>query len=121
MAIHKIIFHATSDQHAFALKHRLELSGIKLRSWVGQVQPDHNGTTPTLVQPDSQGLIIEVPDAMAPAARMVLRELLVNNRQGILSVTICGETRETEQITDNWWQHMFSFSPMTAERTATAV
>ncbi len=117
MAIHKIIFNATSDQHALTLQHRLGLSGIRLRSWVGRVQPDHDGATPLLTQPDCQGLIIEVPDTMAPAARKILLELLVNNRQGIHSVTICGETRETEQVTDNWWRHMFSFSPMTADKT----
>jgi hypothetical protein len=54
---------------------------------------------------------MEVPAAMVPAARMVLRELFANNRYGIHSVTIDGQTQTSDELTDNWWNDRFQFAP----------
>jgi hypothetical protein len=111
MKMRRVTFNVKSEQTAQTIRYRLSMSGIRLRAHLGHAEFDDNATTASQQTRMLQGVTMEVPANMVPAARMVLRELFANNRYGIHSVTIDGQTQISEELTDGWWDDRFRFTP----------
>jgi hypothetical protein len=111
MKMRRVTFNVKSEQTAQMIRYRLGMSGIRLRAYLGHAEFDGDTSTASVPARMLQGVIMEVPATMVPAARMVLRELFANNRYGIHSVTIDGQTQTSEELTDGWWNDRFRFTP----------
>jgi hypothetical protein len=111
MKMRRVTFNVKSEQTAQMIRYRLGMSGIRLRAYLGNAEFDGETSTASVPARMLQGVTMEVPATMVPAARMVLRELFANNRYGIHSVTIDGQTQTSEELTDGWWDDRFRFTP----------
>jgi hypothetical protein len=111
MKMRRVTFNVQSEQTAQMIRYRLGMSGIRLRAYLGRAEFDGNTDPAGLHARTLQGVTMEVPATMVPAARMVLRELFANNRYGIHSVTIDGQTQTSDELTDGWWNDRFQFAP----------
>jgi hypothetical protein len=111
----RVTFNVKSEQTAQMLRHRLGMSGIRLRSHLGRAEFADSSHGASYQARVLQGITMEVPANMVPAARLVLRELFANNRYGIHSVTIDGQTQTSEELTDGWWDDRFRFVPRADE------
>jgi hypothetical protein len=111
MKMRRVTFNVKSDQTAQMIRYRLGMSGIRLRAYLGHAEFGDDAHAGTMHTRMLQGITMEVPATMVPAARMVLRELFANNRYGIHSVTIDGQTQMSDDLTDGWWNDRFQFTP----------
>lgn len=109
MAMQRVTFNTKSEYTAQVLQRKLLLSGIRLRCYEGAAR--FGGENEEFSQECFhvlQGLTVEVPAGMIPAAKNVLREMFLHNRYGIHSVCINGEATLSDQIDDGWWSRQFA-------------
>lgn len=118
MKLQHVIFNVQGLANAEVLRNKLVLIGIRVRAEIGSAVVNPGIPHPAPVIENMYGLIIEVPESMAVAARVILYEFFLWNKQRIHSVSIGGQTMFPGHVTHSWWDNKFSLSAMTEEPRA---
>jgi hypothetical protein len=96
-----------SSRAAQELQRKIVLSGLRLVSHFDRADISEQVVVSAASYNLLQGVVLEVPRNMFETATAVLYDIFEQNKYGIHSVTIGGNTRLSEHIAPSWWIESF--------------